>query len=106
MKKMFKIFVAAAAMMCLSFSSNAQSSRVAHIDFDSLIKIMPQYDTALKKLEEQVKVYKVQLASMENEYKQKMAEYQANEKNWTDLIKGIKDKELADLAARYQEFAQ
>ncbi|MEW6467472.1 MAG: OmpH family outer membrane protein [Bacteroidota bacterium] len=91
-------------MACLSFTSNAQ--KIAHIDFDSLIKVMPQYDTAIKKLEEQVKVYKLQLATMENEYKQKNADFEANKDKWTDLIKGIKQQELADLAARYQEFAQ
>jgi len=81
---------------------NAQ--KTAHIDFDSLISVMPQMDSIKKVSQEFYKTLETQLVSMNNEYQQKLADYTANEKNWTDLIKGIKKKELEELGNRIQEF--
>ena len=102
MKNYFKSLLLVAVIFCVSFTSNAQ--KIAHIDFDSLISVMPQMDSIKKVSQEFYKTLEAQLISMNNEYQQKLSDYNANEKNWTDLIKGIKKNELEDLGKRIQDF--
>lgn len=102
MKNHLRILLASAAFICFSFSSNGQ--KIAHIDFDSLISIMPQMDSIKKVSQDFYKALEAQLVAMNNEYQQKKADYDANEKNWTDLIKNIKKQELQELANRIQDF--
>lgn len=104
MKNYFKSFLLVAAICCFSFTSKAQ--KVAHIDFDSLISVMPQMDSVKKVSQEFYKTLEAQLISMNNEYQQKMADYTKGEPNWTDLIKGIKKQELQELGNRIQDFQQ
>ena|SRR3990172_7796596 len=102
MKNYLKSLLIVATIFSFSLTMNAQ--KTAHIDFDSLISVMPQMDSIKKVSQEFYKTLETQLVSMNNEYQQKLADYTANEKNWTDLIKGIKKKELEELGNRIQEF--
>ena len=90
------------ALAAASFSSYAQ--KTAFIDLDSLLSIMPEMTEAKKVSADHYKQLETTLTTMQKELNDKLAEYQANEKNYTDLIKNTKQKELQDLNQRIQDF--
>lgn len=100
--KSFLKSVLTVCILSLPFSGMAQKS--AFLDLDSLLSIMPEMAEAKKKSAEIYKQLESQLANMQKELSDKYAEYQANEKNFTDLIKSTKQKELQDLDQRIRDF--
>jgi outer membrane protein len=89
-------------LSALSFTSFAQ--KTAYIDLDSLLSVMPEMADAKKVSADVYKQLETQLTTMQKELNDKLAEYQANEKNYTDLIKQTKQAELQDLNQRIQDF--
>lgn len=94
--------LAVIGLTVMSFSSYAQ--KTAFIDLDSLLSIMPEMTEAKKVSADHYKQLEATLTTMQKELNDKLAEYQANEKNYTDLIKTTKQKELQDLNQRIQDF--
>ena len=86
----------------VSFVSFAQ--KTAFIDLDSILSIMPEMVAAKKVSADHYKELEGTLTTMQKELNDKLADYQANEKNYTDLIKQTKQKELQDLNQRIQDF--
>lgn len=104
MKNVIKI-VLVALIGCASMNKvNAQ--KIAHLDFDSLISIMPQMDSLRKVSNEFVKQLESQLMGMQNELNTKYQEYLTNKDKYTDLIKQTKEKDLNELNQRIQDFQQ
>ena len=102
MKNHLKSFVISAAIFAAPFSSIAQ--KVAHIDFDSLLQIMPEMADVKKKSEEIYRQLEDQLVKMNNDIQAKVEEYQLNKDKYTDLIKQVKEKEITDAQQRLQDF--
>jgi outer membrane protein len=86
-------------MFALGFGYNAQAQKIAHIDFDSLISLMPQMDSIKKVSQDYAKQLDNQYQSLVNEFNTKYQDYMANEKN-------MKKKDLEQLQANIQEFQQ
>ncbi len=93
-------------MFALGFGYNAQAQKIAHIDFDSLISLMPKMDSIKKDSQDYAQQLDNQYQSLVNEFNTKYQDYMANEKNWTDLIRNMKKKDLEQLQANIQEFQQ
>lgn len=102
MKSILNSLFVIGGLTAMSFSSFAQ--KTAFIDLDSLLSIMPEMTEAKKVSADVYKQLETQLTTMQKELNDKLAEYQANEKNYTDLIKTTKQKELQDLNQRIQDF--
>ena len=100
MKTFKSIFIA--LVVALSFTANAQ--KTAFIDLDSLLSIMPEMIKAKTESADYYKQLEGTLTTMQKELNDKLAEYQANETKYTDLIKTTKQKELQDLNQRIQDF--
>ncbi len=90
---------------CLSASSFAQK-KIGHISLDSLLKAMPQSDSARKTGQNYYQQLASTIQSMQNELQQKYKEYQDNQASYTELIKQTKQQELQDLNQRIQNFQQ
>ena len=101
MKSIFKSLVAI-GLVAASFSSYAQ--KIAFIDLDSLLSVMPEMTKAKDSSATYYKQLESTLGAMQKELNDKLAEYQANEKVYTELIKNTKQKELQDLNQRIQDF--
>ncbi len=99
-----KVMLIVCVLSLTAFSGNAQ--KIAHINFDSLISLMPQMDSVRKVSQEFVKTLSAQLEKMQLEFQTKYQDYMANKDKYTDLIKQIKEKELQDLQANIQDFQQ
>ena len=89
---------------CVITSTASFAQKAAHIDLDSLLSIMPEMAEAKKTSADYYKQLEGTLTTMQKELNDKLAEYQANETKYTDLIKQTKQKELQDLNQRIQDF--
>src|SRR5438552_10370188 len=92
-----------AAMLMFSFGKmNAQ--KIAHIDYDSLTRMMPQTDSVKKVMQDFVDQLKKTLDGMQSELKTKYDDYTVNADKMAGFLKAQKEKEMQDLQARIQDF--
>jgi outer membrane protein len=86
----------------IAFSAGAQ--KLAHINLDSLLKAMPESDSARKVGQAHYQMLASEVQSMEKEYQDKVQDYQAHAAGYTELIKTTKQKEIQDMGQRIQDF--
>jgi len=104
MKRFLGIFALALFMIFAGQRANAQTFKFAHINSDELIRSMPEYDSAMAKLEKTRKELVNALEIMQVELNNKYEAYNKESKNLTDLVRQTKEQELQDLQQRIQEF--
>ena len=97
----------AALVTILAFAgqfAEAQNVKFAHINSDELIRAMPEYDSAMAKLERTRTELVNTLEIMTVELNNKLDAYNKVEKTLTDLVRQSKQQELQDLQNRIQTF--
>lgn len=104
MKNIVKLAVVGIVIMAGSFAANAQ--KIAHINLDSLISIMPESKTAQQSVQNYAKQLEQQVTAMQAELQTKYAEFQEKSKDMAEVVRASKEKELNDLNTRIQEFQQ
>lgn len=98
-------FKRAAILVCvLTFSTLLSAQKIAHIDLDSLISLMPESTEAKKSQEEYIKQLEGMIVTMQTEFDTKYQDYVANQTKYSALIKSSMEKDLQDLQRRIQEF--
>ena len=102
MKKIILIMAAAV----LALSASAQNLKFAHVNFNELVMLMPEADAARSQMEASQKEAQETYQTMVEEYQTKAQKFQQNQATWTAAIKESKQKELADISNRIQEFDQ
>jgi len=105
MKKIIRSFVAGAILITASFT-NAHAQKIAHINLDSLQKLMPEHKKAELDMQEYAKQLESQITAMQAELQTKYAEYQEKSKDMAEIVRASKEKELNDLNQRIQDFQQ
>jgi outer membrane protein len=107
MKHVFRIAVAFLLLAFTTKEVNAQT-KVAHLDLDSLLNIMPEMKKATEDAAAYYKTLENQLYTMNIELDRKLNEYDSctTRKIWSELIKGLKEKEIRDLQQNIQIFQQ
>ena len=98
------IFVIAVFALCSNVS--AQNSKLAHINMEELIVAMPEYDSAMVKLQKLGQDLQKGLEEMQVEMNRKQEEFSKNQDKWTDLVKQSKNEELVSIYQRIQTFQQ
>jgi outer membrane protein len=104
MKNLFKLAFVSVTIIASSFTANAQ--KIAHINLDSLISIMPETKTATQSVQDYAKQLETQVTAMQTELQTKYEDYQAKQNDMPALVKASKEKELNDLNQRIQDFQQ
>ena len=89
----------------LTLTSIAQD-KFGYIDSQELLLLMPERKSAETEVQNFAKSLEAQLASMTAEYQEGVQEYQANESQYTDLVKQDKIAEITGLEQRIQTFQQ
>ena len=97
---------AALTLFAVGTLTCANAQKIAHVDLDSLIGLMPETKTAKDVAQAYLKDLEKTMSSMENEFQTKYQDYQLHVKDYTELIKGVKEKEMQDLQQRIQDFQQ
>lgn len=80
--------------------------KIAHLQLDSLIQLMPETKTAMEIAQNYLKDLEKQVASMKTEFDSKYQDYLQNEAAYSDLVKKTKQEELQTLNQRIQDFQQ
>jgi len=102
MKQMVKRTLLIILTFC--FLSFAYSQKIAHLDFDSLISMMPETKKATEAAQEYLKGLEKELMKMQNEFQSKYQDYKEKSNQMTELIRVNKEAELQQLQTRIQEF--
>lgn len=104
MKNIFKIAVVGVALVVSSFTASAQ--KVAHINLDSLITLMPESKVAQQAVQDYAKQLEQQITIMQTELQTKYAAFQTDAPNMAPIVKQTKEAELNDLNQRITDFQQ
>lgn len=101
MKKTLSALVIA-GLSIVAFSASAQ--KFAHINLDSLLRAMPESDSARKVGQAHYQMLESEVESMQKEVQEKVQDYQAHQATYTELIKQTKQQEIQDMEQRLQSF--
>lgn len=104
MKRFLFIITALALLTGAGAKVEAQTFKFGHINTDELIRTMPEYDSAMAKLQREQKELINTLEIMQVEFNNKYEAYNKESKNLTDLVRQTKEQELADMSKRIQDF--
>jgi len=105
MKKIRTILVALAVIMGATSFINAQT-KIAHIDAQELIEMMPEYKAAQNSLEKIQKSYETEIKSMMTELETKARKYDGEASSKTDQENQKRFEEIQDMQNNIQAYRQ
>jgi len=103
MNKIFK--VASVVVLALSLQQ-ATAQKIAHVQMDSLIQLMPETKTAMDIAQTYLKDLEKQVSTMKAEFDGKYQDYLTNKDTYSDLVRRTKEEELQTLNQRIEDFRQ
>jgi outer membrane protein len=106
MKKLSLIIIASVFLGLAGQKLNAQELKFGHIDSGELIQALPEFDTAIARLERFSRELSNTLEIMQVELNNKFVTYEREASNLLDIVKQSREQELNDLSRRIQEFQQ
>ena len=95
-----------AAMAVMSVAATAQNFKWAYVDFNELMMLMPEMDSARATMEENQKTNEEILMAMYEEYQTKAQQYQQKAESWTPAIRESKEKEIMEIQSRLEQTQQ
>jgi outer membrane protein len=105
--KKASVFVALLMVVFLGFNLSAQTKiKLAHVNSNDLMTVMPGIDTAQKIIQDYANQLKEELEAMYKEYEKKTTDFQNNQATMSQIMQQNKVKELQDLQARIQSFEE
>lgn len=103
---MRKLILIAAAFIFIGTAASAQGLKFAHVNFNELIQLMPEMDSARVQMDASQKEIQDTYQSMIEEFNSKYAEYNEKSATWTQSVRESKEREIQSIQARIQEFEQ
>jgi outer membrane protein len=91
-------------VLSLFFAVPGFAQKSGHINLNDLLLLLPERKKAESDIQEFAKQLEGQMKTMRAEYENKVSEYQAKESTMTDPVKLDKQKEIANLEERIQNF--
>lgn len=101
-----KKIIIIAAMALVSLAATAQETKIAYVDFNEVIMLMPEMDEARATLEENRKTNDEILMAMSEELQAKYQQYQQKAETWTPAIRQSKEAEINEINARLDQTYQ
>ena len=101
-----KRIILIAAMTMMSAAAFAQDFKWAYVDFNELIMLMPEMDSARATMEENQKTNEEILMAMYEEYQTKAQQFQQKAESWTPAIRESKQNEIMEIQARLEQTQQ
>jgi outer membrane protein len=105
MKQIKTLLIAAILFIGASQTMNAQA-KTAHVDVSDIMTKMPAMLAAQKQLETLSATYDSDYKKMAEEFKAKLAKYDAEAATVTETLNGERQKEVQDMQKRIQDFGQ
>ena len=103
MKKFLKLTLA--VVLVLS-SSSVFAQKFGRVDLAAIVTNMPEFKEAQTNLEAYGKDLQDQLEQIQVEFNTLLADYEKKVSTMTDAVRQLKERELAELQQRYQDFTQ
>ena len=97
--------LAMVAVLALS-ATTAFGQKFGRVDLASIVPNMPEYQEAVANLETYGKDLQDQLEQIMVEFNTLYANYEKSAATMTDSVRQLKERELAELQQRYQDFSQ
>ena len=101
-----KRIILIAAMAMMSAAAFAQDFKWAYVDFNELVMLMPEMDSARATMEENQKTNEEILMAMYEEYQTKAQQFQQKAESWTPAIRESKQNEIMEIQARLEQTQQ
>jgi len=97
-----------AIIALLAYSETQAQQKIGYVVFDSLVVMMPEYDTARMKVQKKEQEYYNDLQLYAQERSKKVQEYQKLQKspNQTPILLQLKEDEIGDLDKKIQQAQQ
>lgn len=105
MKNLKSLLVATLLFLGASQISNAQA-KIAHVDVSEIMTKLPAMLESQKQLDKLSQTYQADYKTMGDEYQAKLKKYDAEASTVTDAMNAERQKEVADMEKRIQEFGQ
>lgn len=91
-------------ILIIAAAFNLQGQKIAHVNVDSLLSLMPETKTASTAAEAISNSLNQEMIAMQNEFETKYKDYLANEASMSDLLKKTKQEDLRQLEQRTADF--
>jgi outer membrane protein len=95
-----------ALMMILPLGAFAQGLKIGYVNKQEVLVVMPEYNAAMKTLEDMNLKYITEGKKLEEEFQRKYQEYAAQADTLDAAIRQYKENELARLQQSIQEFTK
>ncbi len=106
MKRVTKLtLISAFVCIASAFSASAQQ-KFGYINFQQLLFLMPERDSIILKLQKLNDEFVANLEEIQVEYNNRFNDYQQNQSTYTNATRQIKEKELADINKRYNDYQE
>lgn len=105
MKNLKSLLVATLLFLGANQVSNAQA-KIAHVDVSEIMTKLPAMLEAQKQLDKLSQTYQADYKTMGDEYQAKLKKYDAEASTVTDAMNAERQKEVADMEKRIQDFGQ
>jgi outer membrane protein len=107
MKIAMKIVLAIAFVaFCTGVGAQQKPLKLAHIDSQELMQSMPEYDSAIVRLQKMQKEMEDEYEQIQVELRRKYDDYLNNQKNWGELLKTSREQEITSMQQRLQTFQE
>jgi len=106
MKKLSLIIIISVFFGLAGQELNAQELKFGHIDRNELIFSLPDYDTAVARLERLSRELGNNLEIMQVELNNKYFAYEKDAENLIDVVRQARENEIMDLNRRIEEYRQ
>jgi outer membrane protein len=103
MKKLFKVAIVAVSLLLVGNFAKAQT-KIGYINFNELIRSMPEFKTVQTAVEAYQKTFVDQLSTMNTAFQTEAAKYQKEQATMTDAAKSAEQLQLQDMQKRMQDF--
>lgn len=104
MKNLFKVLLV--TVLFFSAGASASAQKIAYIDMDSLVSLMPEFKTARDSAQKYIKQLENELVIMQNEFQTKQEQYTKDQATMPPAMKANRERQLNELYQRIQEFQQ
>jgi outer membrane protein len=104
MKKTIAVFAFAALMFAVN--TQAQAQKLAHVNVDELLSLMPETKAAEAELQKYAGQLQKDLEDMQAEAQTKYQNLIANQNNWTQLRVSKEQEELQAIGQKMEEYQQ
>jgi outer membrane protein len=105
MNRITTLLIAALILMAASQTVFAQNTlKFAHINNDELVRSMPEFDSAMVKLENLRMQYVNDIELLQVEFNNAYNRYVTESPKWSDMIKRTKEEELGSMQQKIEAF--